>query len=239
MKQLAIEAENITLQKEGDLILNNLNIQIEKGIITGLIGPSGAGKTSLMRVILGIQQVKSKVKVLGKNAGSKKLRSKIGYVSQQPSVYGDLSVEQNLSYFARLLNSPKSQVKKIIQQVDLEPQSKQLVSTLSGGQRARVSLAIALLGNPELLVLDEPTVGLDPILRRDLWGLFSDLAKSGKTLLVSSHVMNEAERCQRLLLLRDGQVLWQGEKSALLSKLKVSDVEDAFLQLASKKEKAI
>ncbi len=237
MKHLAIEATNITLQKRGRKILDNLSVGVERGVITGLIGPSGAGKTTLMRVILGLQQINGKVTVLGLQAGNKKLRSKLGYVSQQSSVYSDLSVEQNLRYFASLIGATGNQVKKVIQEVDLEPQSGQVVATLSGGQRARVSLAVALLGEPEILVLDEPTVGLDPILRNNLWKLFQKLADSGKTLLISSHVMDEAERCQNLLLLRDGKVLWQGEKTALIKDTKVSGVEDAFLKLASKENR--
>ncbi len=234
MKPSAIEVAGITLEKRGRKILDNLNAEIEQGVVTGLIGPSGAGKTTLMRVILGMQQVGGRVVVLGKKAGIKELRPKLGYVSQQTSVYNDLTVEQNLRYFATLVSASRQQVKKIIQEVDLDAQSNQLVSTLSGGQSARVSLAVALLGDPELLVLDEPTVGLDPILRNSLWRLFQKIADSGRTLLVSSHVMDEAERCQNLLLLRDGKVLWQGEKSVLLHELKVKDVEKAFLKLAGK-----
>lgn len=234
MKQSTIKAANITLQKHGRKIIDDLSFEVKQGVITGLIGPSGAGKTTLMRIILGLQQINGKVTVLDGQAGNKKLRSKLGYVSQQSSVYSDLSVEQNLRYFASLIGASRRQVKKVIQEVDLTPQAGQLVATLSGGQSARVSLAIALLGEPELLVLDEPTVGLDPILRNNLWKLFQELADSGKTLLISSHVMDEAERCQNLLLLRDGKVLWQGEKTALLRSLKVQSVEKAFLQLASK-----
>src|SRR5262249_28351500 len=143
-------------------------------------------------------------------------RARIGYVTQSPAIYADLTTRQNLHYFATILGCPKKEVERVLKLVDLEPQAEQVVSTLSGGQKARVSLAVALLGRAELLVLDEPTVGLDPLLRRHLWALFTDLAKQGASLLISSHVMDEAEWCPELLLLREGRVLSHGSKQALL-----------------------
>ncbi|HET6622615.1 MAG TPA: ABC transporter ATP-binding protein, partial [Candidatus Saccharimonadales bacterium] len=168
-----ISAEALAVTKSNKPILNNLDFEIKQGSLNGLIGPSGAGKTTLIRAIVGIQRLSSgRLTVLGAAAGEPKLRSKIGYVTQSPSVYADLTVRQNIEYFAKLLRAPKSDVDKVIDQVHLRPQADQVVSSLSGGQHARVSLAVALLGNPEILVLDEPTVGLDPLLRQDLWQLF-------------------------------------------------------------------
>lgn len=228
----AIVAGELSVVKNKKPILREISFSIPKGVIVGLIGPSGSGKTTLMRTIVGVQKiVAGELTVLGLRAGHRQLRKNIGYVTQSPSVYGDLTVEQNLRYFAAIARVSKSEVMKIIEQVQLVPQAKQVVETLSGGQRARVSLAIALLGDPELLILDEPTVGLDPVLRDDLWGLFGELAASGRTLLVSSHVMDEAERCENLVLMREGQILWNDTKSALLKSSNTHSVEDAFIKM--------
>ncbi len=227
----AIAASRLSVKKNKKTILQDITFSIKKGMITGLIGPSGSGKTTLMRAIVGVQgPTAGELQVLGEPAGSARLRSRIGYVTQSPSVYGDLTVEQNLRYFAAIAGASKSEATAIIKTVQLEAQRKQVVETLSGGQRARVSLAVALLGDPELLVLDEPTVGLDPVLREELWGLFGELARSGKTLLVSSHVMDEAERCEQLLLMRDGVLLWHDSREALLKKTKTNDVGAAFIE---------
>lgn len=227
----AIVASQLCVTKNKKAILQDVSFSIKKGMITGLIGPSGSGKTTLMRAIVGVQRPSSgELQVLGEPAGSASLRSRIGYVTQSPSVYGDLTVEQNLRYFATVAEASRSDVDAVIKTVQLEAQRKQVVETLSGGQRARVSLAVALLGDPELLVLDEPTVGLDPVLREELWGLFAELARNGKTLLISSHVMDEAERCEQLLLMRDGVLIWQDTRTALLKKTKTNTVGAAFIE---------
>ena len=232
MSNFAIDVDDLSVQKKQKTLLASVSFRIERGAIVGLLGPSGAGKTTLLRTIMGIQiPTAGKVKVLGKNAGDKANRSRIGYVTQAPSVYPDLTVRQNLSYFATLIGVDKKAVAKAIKKVRLHGKEKQLVSTLSGGERTRISLAVALLGDPELLVLDEPTVGLDPILRRDLWKLFSEMAREGKTLIISSHVMDEAEHCEQLLLVRDSVLLWNEDKDKLLNVTKESSVEDAFIKL--------
>jgi ABC-2 type transport system ATP-binding protein len=185
-----------------------------------------------MRSIVGVQIVAGgTIDVLGEPAGSRGLRSRVGYVTQSAAVYGDLSVRDNVRYFARMLGAPASDVDRVIDQVGLDEQTHQLVGRLSGGQRERVSLATALLGTPELLVLDEPTVGVDPVLRRDLWARFRDLAAAGASLLVSSHVMDEAARCDRLLLMREGRLLADDTPDALLARTGTATVEDAFLAL--------
>lgn len=235
----SIEAENVTVAKGRKVILDGLAFAVPAGSVTGLVGPSGSGKTTLMRAIVGVQKTTSGgLRVLGMPAGSKRLRSRIGYVSQEAAVYGDLTVAQNLRYFATLARAGKAQVNTAIEQVQLGAQRDQLVATLSGGQRARVSLAVALLGNPDVLVLDEPTVGLDPLLRRELWELFGRLAGKGKTLLVSSHVMDEAERCDSLLLLRDGKLLWHDGREKLLRHTGEKSVEEAFVKMISTEESA-
>lgn len=219
-------------------ILEPISFTIYPGTITGLIGPSGSGKTTLMRTIVGVQKHGGDVTVLGKKAGDKTLRRKIGYVTQNPAVYQDLTVEQNLHYFGTLVGASAGKVDRTIGQVSLQKQKNQLVESLSGGQKARVSLAVALLGDPELLVLDEPTVGLDPVLRNELWDLFAELASQGATLLVSSHVMDEAERCENLLLLRDGKLLWHDSLKKLLAATKKPSVGDAFVTMIHAAEKA-
>jgi ABC-2 type transport system ATP-binding protein len=201
--------------------------------VTGLLGPSGSGKTTLMRSIVGVQLVESgEVTVGGFPAGSPELLRRIGYVTQAPSVYSDLSVRENLKYFARILGAPNARIEETIETVALSRQAGQVVHTLSGGERSRVSLATALLGRPDVLVLDEPTVGLDPVLRRDLWQTFHRLADDGTTLLVSSHVLDEASRCDQLLLLRDGRIVFTGTPDELLQSTGADNLEDAFLAIA-------
>lgn len=234
--QAAIEAKKLTVSKGRTRALDNVSLQVTRGSITGLIGPSGSGKTTLMRAVIGVQIITSgELHVLGEPAGSAGLRERIGYEPQTPAVYGDLTVLQNLHYFAALFGVDKARVQEVVAQVELRPQADQLANSLSGGQLARVSLAVALLGNAELLILDEPTVGLDPVLREKLWALFRDLAGQGKTLLISSHVMDEAEHCQDILLLRDGKVLSQGPKADLLKTSGTKTVGAAFLKLAGGK----
>ena len=235
--EASIIAKNVTVEKNKNTILNGLEFEIKKGCITGLIGPSGSGKTTLMRSIVGVQKMSAgQLDVFGIAAGSKTLRHKIGYVTQSPAIYSDLTVAQNLYYFATLVRASRSDVDIIIREVQLEAQHNQLVADLSGGQKARVSLAVALLGKPDLLVLDEPTVGLDPVLREDLWRIFGELAAQGKTLLISSHVMDEADRCQELLLLRSGSVLWNDSRQKLIDKTNTSSVGDAFISIIKAEE---
>jgi len=232
MRDAVIIADKLTVVRGGQRILDDVSFTIEPGQITGLIGPSGSGKTTLMRAIIDAQSITDgTLKILGLPAGSKQLRRHIGYVTQAPAVYNDLTTQQNLQYFATVLGCPKSDVARVIKLVDLEPQARQMVGSLSGGQKARVSLAIALLGKAELLILDEPTVGLDPVLRKHLWALFAELAVQGRSLLISSHVMDEAEQCPQILLLRDGKVLSHGSRQALLQATRTQSVEAAFLQL--------
>lgn len=229
---ISIQTQGMGVTKDQSAILSDLNFTVRPGSITGLIGPSGSGKTTLMRAIVGVQRVSAgSLTVLGVKAGDKKLRHKIGYMAQTPAIYGDLTVLQNVRYFAKLAGVNREQVAARIAAVDLVDQQHRLVDKLSGGQKTRVSLAITLLGNPDILVLDEPTVGLDPVLRRDLWRLFKALATQGKSLIISSHVMDEAERCDNLLLLRDGKLLWSEDRLSLLAATHERTVEAAFLRM--------
>ncbi|WSD65412.1 ABC transporter ATP-binding protein [Actinacidiphila glaucinigra] len=230
----AVHASGLTVVRGGRTVLDALEFTVPRGEITGLLGPSGCGKSTLMRAVVGTQAgVTGTLDVLGLPAGHRDLRPRIGYVTQAASVYLDLTVRQNLAYFAAVLGGDApGHVERAIVDVDLTSHATALAGNLSGGQLGRVSLAVALLGTPELLVLDEPTVGLDPVLRRDLWELFHRLAaERGATLLVSSHVMDEAERCHRLLLMREGRILAQGAPDALRARTGAPTVEDAFLRL--------
>ncbi|MGZ4399059.1 MAG: ABC transporter ATP-binding protein [Gaiellaceae bacterium] len=227
-----IAIENLNVRRGGVLVLDGLNLDVEPGLVTGLLGPSGSGKTTLMRVIVGVQVVESgRVSVLGEEAGSPGLRSRVGYMTQSPAVYGDLTVLENLLYFARVMGVERERVAEVLATVALEDFAHRVVNRLSGGQRARVSLATALVGGPELLVLDEPTVGLDPVLRRDLWATFSKLAGEGTTLLVSSHVMDEADHCDSLLLLREGRLVATGTPADIRARTGTDDLDEASLRL--------
>ncbi len=228
----AVRVERLRVSRGGRVVLPELSCEVATGCVTGLLGPSGSGKSTLIRAIVGVQQVAGgTVTVLGAAAGSKELRSRVGYMTQAPSVYRDLTVRENLRFFARILGAPPDAVERAIEDVSLADHADWIVGRLSGGQLSRASLAAALVGSPDLLVLDEPTVGLDPVLRRDLWQLFHDLAETGKTLLVSSHVMDEADRCDTLLLLREGRLLAHGTPAELRTRTGATSLDDAFLAL--------
>ena len=227
-----IDVRDLVVQRGRVQALRGISFETRPGEVTGLLGPSGCGKSTLMRAVVGVQVVQSgEVEVLGLPAGDRRLRDRVGYVTQAPSVYDDLTVAENLRFFARVLGVQRTEIDRCVEAVDLGSRRDQVVNRLSGGERSRVSLAVALLGSPELLVLDEPTVGLDPVLRRDLWAMFHRLADSGTAVLVSSHVMDEAERCDRLLLMRDGELIAQDTPQALLDRTRTTDIENAFLSI--------
>jgi ABC-2 type transport system ATP-binding protein len=229
----AVRVRDLRVRRGGRLVLDGISLTMARGAITGLLGPSGCGKSTLIRAIMGIQIIESgEVSVLGQPAGFGALRGRVGYVTQRPALYDDLTVRQNLEYFAHLSRAPRARIDEVLDLVDLARASSQRTCNLSGGQRARVSLASALLADPEVLVLDEPTVGLDPVLRQDLWEAFRSIADDGTAILVSSHVMDEAARCDDLILLRDGALLSSGPPESLRARTGEQDLEVAFLQLA-------
>ncbi len=227
-----VEVTGLVVDRGGIRVLDDLTFTVPTGEVTGLLGPSGCGKSTLMRTIVGVQRITAgTVTVFGEPAGSASLRSRIGYVTQDPSVYDDLTVTENLAFFARVLGVGDDRVADCLRLVDLVDLGGKVVGRLSGGQRSRVSLAVALLGEPRLIVLDEPTVGLDPVLRRDLWGTFHRLADEGAAVFVSSHVMDEATRCNRLMLMREGRVIADDTPGGLLERTGAADIESAFLDL--------
>jgi len=228
----AVEIRGLVVRRGRALVLDGLDVSIARGGVTGLLGPSGSGKTTLIRAIVGVQRIRAgAVNVLGAPAGAPRLRRRVAYATQSAAVYRDLTVVENLRYFARILGTGRDEVERVLDVVALEPYRDRRVSDLSGGQASRVSLAVALLGGPELVVLDEPTVGLDPLLRVQLWDVFRQLADAGTTLLVSSHVMDEALRCDDLILLRDGALVARTTPARLLEDTGKHDPEAAFVEL--------
>jgi ABC-2 type transport system ATP-binding protein len=227
----SVKVRDLHVVRGRHTVLEHLDITIGGGV-TGLLGPSGCGKSTLMRCLVGVQRIAGgTVTVFGEEAGSRGLRDRVGYVTQAASVYDDLTVAENLRFFARVLGVDRAEVDRVVAAVDLDDHRDQVVGRMSGGQRSRASLAVALLGTPDLLVLDEPTVGLDPVLRKDLWALFHRLADAGTAVFVSSHVMDEADRCDRLLLMREGRIIADGSPAEITEKAGADDVESAFLAI--------
>ncbi|AGL15588.1 ABC transporter related protein [Actinoplanes sp. N902-109] len=228
----AIEVKDLVVERGKRRVLHGISCSVPAGCVTGLLGPSGSGKTTLIRAVVGAQIVRSgSVTVLGQPAGATALRRTVGYVTQSPSIYGDLTVRENARYFAALHGLGAADAERAIADVGLKDAAGQLVGDLSGGQRSRASLACAMIGDPRLLVLDEPTVGQDPVLRAELWEKFHALAATGTTLLVSSHVMDEASRCDRLLLIREGRLIGDDSPAAIRAAAGTDDLEEAFLRL--------
>ena len=232
MTSYPVVLAGLRVSRSGRDVVRGIDAELPRGVVTGLLGPSGSGKSTVLRAIVGVQRIAAgTVTVLGRPAGDPALRRRVGYSTQAPAVYEDLTVAENLRYFATVRGDDPADVRRVLGQVGLDRHADRLAGRLSGGELGRVSLAVALLGRSELLVLDEPTVGLDPVLRGELWELFRRLAADGVTLLVSSHVMDEAARCDRLLLLRDGAVLAQDTPAELVRRTGAADVEQAFVRL--------
>ena len=233
--EAAVRVDGLDVDRGGRRVLDGLDLTIPRGLVTGLLGPSGSGKTTLIRAIVGVQRIRrGTVEVFGLPAGTPALRPRVGYVTQTPSVYLDLTVAANVRYFSAVLGVPAGRAIRSLDAVDLADRGGDRVGRLSGGEQSRVSLACALLADPELIVLDEPTVGLDPVLRRDLWRLFHELADAGAAVLVSSHVMDEAERCDRLLLLREGRLVADDTPNGLRERTGTGNLEDAFLRIVER-----
>ena len=233
----AVRVSNLRVRRRRRETLHGLTFDLPTGTITGLLGPSGCGKTTLMRTLVGVQRYDGEVRVLSHEPGAPAIRGRVGYVTQGTAVYKDLTARQNLRYFASLAGPRARDVDEVLDVVGLTDLADRRVSTYSGGEANRASLACALVAGPELLVLDEPTVGLDPLTREDLWTTFHALASQGATLLVSSHVMDEAFRCDSVLLMRDGDLLDTTTASALLKRTGVETLDEAFLAVIRESEK--
>jgi ABC-2 type transport system ATP-binding protein len=230
--ETAVQTDNLKVVRGKRVALHDFSVTIPRGSVTALLGPSGCGKTTLMRSIVGTQIVASgTVTVLGHPAGSPVLRHRVGYVTQDPTIYNDLRIIDNVRYFAALYGVASEAAEQAVNDVGLLDHADAYCGNLSGGQRTRVSLACALVGQPDLLVLDEPTVGLDPVLRVDLWNRFDELARRGTTLLVSSHVMDEADHCNELLLMREGRLLAHTTPDRLREDTGCTSLEEAFLSV--------
>lgn len=231
----AVIVRDLDVRRGDKRVLPGISLLVRSGLVTTLVGPSGSGKTTLMRAIVGVQVVHGgDVVVLGRPAGTPELRRRVAYVTQAPSVYADLTVRENLAYFARVVSAPSRRIDEVTTTVDLHNQIDQVVGTLSGGERSRASLAVALLAHPKLLILDEPTVGLDPVLRQRLWDSFHALVDQGTTILVSTHVMEEADRCQELVLMREGRIVAAAPPQQLLRDTGAENLEHAFIALAER-----
>lgn len=229
---MTVDIQDLVVDRGHREVLHGVSAHLPGGKITGILGPSGSGKTTLLRSVVGVQVVRSgSVTVLGSPAGAPELRHRVGYLTQAPSVYPDLSVTENVRYFARLLGAGPEAVDRALETAGLQEVRGQLAGDVSGGQLSRTSLACAMVGDPDVLVLDEPTVGQDPVLREELWARFRELASGGRTILVSSHVMDEANRCDRLLLVRDGTVLAHDTPDAVKAAAGTDDLDEAFLRL--------
>lgn len=232
--QPAVTVSDLRVSRGRKEILHGLDLSLEPGTITGLLGPSGCGKTTLMRTIVGVQHYRGHVEVLGQAPGAPSVRGRVGYVTQGQAVYADLTARQNLRYFASLAGRRARGIQEVLDAVGLSGLAGRRVSTYSGGEANRVSLACALVADPDLLVMDEPTVGLDPVTREELWTTFHALAQRGTTLLVSSHVMDEAFRCDRVLLMREGRLLGATTADELLASTGATTVDAAFLAVITR-----
>ena len=231
----AVSVEDVSKSFGKFKALNGVTLRVRKGEIYGLLGPNGAGKTTLIRLICGLLQAQGgTVTVLGRHMPQVAVLRHIGYMTQQAALYPALSVEENLNFFAAINGAAQDGVKDALELVQLYDRRKSVVATLSGGMRQRCSLACALVHRPDLLLLDEPTVGVDPQLRVQFWEAFRRMAAGGTTLIVSSHVMDEADRCQRLGLIQYGRLLAEGSPTEIRTMGGSQNLEDAFLALAGR-----
>jgi ABC-2 type transport system ATP-binding protein len=230
----AVDVDNVVKSFGTMRALDGVTLRVKAGEIYGLLGPNGAGKTTLIRAIVGLIAPDSgTVTVLGSRMPNLDILGSVGYMTQGAALYPDISVEENLRFFAAI-SGADSNVDEVLKVVELDQRRKSVVATLSGGMRQRCSLACALVHRPRLLLLDEPTVGVDPQLRVQFWEHFREMAAAGTTILVSSHVMDEAERCQRLGLIRFGKLLGEGSPNEVRAAAGTNNLEEAFLKLSGR-----
>ncbi len=219
-------------------VLSDIFLEIEKGCIYGILGPSGCGKTTVIKTIAGILvPTEGTVHVLGEQMPKLHIINRIGYMAQSDALYMNLSGRDNIEFFAAMYGMKKNDMKcnidRALELVKLSDHQHKLAGSYSGGMKRRLSLALAIVHNPEVLILDEPTVGIDPLLRRDIWEELNTMRQNGTTILVTTHVMDEADRCQKLAMMREGQILTTGTPTEILSRYQVSTIEEAFMKLGS------
>lgn len=236
-----VTIKDLTVKYDKSVILNNINLCINKGEIIGLLGPSGAGKTTLIKSIIGMNSIlKGKIRVFNELIPKLNITSSIGYMAQSDALYEELSGIDNILFFASILgmkgNLLKKRVKDVLTLVDLNKDAYKLVKNYSGGMKRRLSLAIALVHNPKLLILDEPTVGIDPLLRNKFWDEFKKTKAEGGTIILTTHAIDEAYKCDKLALIRKGKILVQGSIENILHSSKTNDIEAAFLFYSNKDE---
>lgn len=229
-----IKVKNMKQQFGKFAVLENINLSVKKGEILGMLGPSGSGKTTLVKAIVGMNKpTEGCIEVLGTSLPSLEAVKNIGYMAQADALYEDLNGYDNLLFFGALYGlkgkAAKERADYVLKLVDLYEHRKKLVKNYSGGMKRRLSLAIALVHKPEILILDEPTVGIDPVLRREFWKEFKKLKAEGTTIIITTHVMDEAENCDRLALIRNGGILALGTPEELKADSGRATIEDAFL----------
>jgi len=228
---LAIEVSDVRKRFGSLAALDGVTLHVPRGQIYALLGPNGSGKTTLIRAIAGLLRTDGgEVHALGRPMPDRSVLTRVGYMTQAPALYPDLTAEENVRFFATVYG--RGDVDEALRFVELADRRRSVTATLSGGMRTRLSLACTLVHRPELLLLDEPTVGVDPQLRAQLWEGLRAMAVDGVTILVSSHVMDEAERADRLGLIRAGRLLAEGKVGELLALAGTDRLEDAFLRLA-------
>lgn len=230
-----IQVSNLKQGYDKTIVLEDINLTVHNGEILGLIGPSGAGKTTLVSTIMGmLRPQEGTVTVLGQKMPNRKLLGKIGYMAQTDALYSALTARENLKFFGAMQGLGSADLKKQIPYaagiVNLNPDLDKYVKDYSGGMKRRLSLAIALVSNPDLLILDEPTVGIDPELRQQIWAELHNIAKEGKTILLTTHVMEDAEQSDQLMMIRNGIAIAQGTPDQLIKDYQVKTVEDVFLK---------
>lgn len=231
-----IVIENVSKKYKKQKVLNNISFSINQGEIFGLLGPSGAGKTTLIRLVMGMESAdEGTINIMGQKVPSLNVIEQIGYTAQSDALYTDLSAEENMKFYCQLYKIPKKlwkeRIYEALKKVNLHNDSKKIVSNFSGGMKRRLSLAISLIHNPKILILDEPTVGMDPLLRQQIWNEFERLKRSGVTILITTHVMDEAEKCDRLAMIRNGSCISVGNPKDLMNYLNCNTIEGVFLKL--------
>jgi len=233
-QEVCIRTQGVTRKFHDKEVLHGISLEVRHNEIFGLLGPSGSGKTTLVKMIAGIDEATSgEVEVLGIRMPKLSMMNRIGYMAQSDAMYNELTAKENLEFFGALFGlkgaTMKRRIEEVMALVNLTDHLKRPVSAYSGGMKRRLSLAIALMHEPEVLILDEPTVGIDPVLRKSIWDEFENLSQKGTTILVTTHVMDEADKCHRLGMVRDGHLIAVGTPEALKQETGSATIEEAFL----------